>query len=433
MPAAMMSSHESARLLGAVHLATSKLAQNADARAVLRDILEICIEAVGAEGGTIYAHDPTTRTLKFWHVLPESVAEKIERMDIPDDYGVAGQVFQTGKTVTTENNRRSPRVRTDIERKAGVDVRNLVTVPLAIAGMPPIGVVQVVNKKNGTFNEADEAVLDIVSDVAAFALINSRLSEQQTRVASLEGMGRAAHDLANKAGVLVTFLPAIERDLTALRAALAVKPNPEAQAVLDSLQSHFDDVVSPYSDRVYRYSRLINDLAAGKTLTPKLRRASLASVVRESAEFLESDARNGRVAMVYELDTSVPEFEFDDLFVIRIVENLVGNAIKAVKERVTDEWLEQHRDDDEALGQVTVRTRYADGKHVLEVVDTGPGMSPATVRAILAGRAVSRWERNVGTGLGTKVVLDLAQALGAKVSIHSKLDEGTTFRVEFPA
>ena len=64
----------STRLLDAVHLATRKLASQRDLDVVLQEVLQICIEAVGASGGTIYMHDPATRTLQFRYVLPREVA-----------------------------------------------------------------------------------------------------------------------------------------------------------------------------------------------------------------------------------------------------------------------------------------------------------------------------------------------------------------------
>jgi signal transduction histidine kinase len=425
---------DSARLLAAVHTATRKLSRVGEIDAVMRDVLEICGEAVGAEGGTIYIHDPATRTLRFRHVLPEAVAARIEMLDIPDDFGVAGRVFRTGRAEVSEFTRRERSRPTDIERKAGILVRTMITVPLAISGMPPIGVVQLINKRNGNFNEADEAVLDTIGDVAALAVTNARLLEQQTQVAALEGMGRAAHDLANKAGVLVTFLEDFRRNLSAFRACVDVEAlAPEARFHLEMLEGSFEDVFAPYSERVYRYARLINDLAAGKPLEPKRKLAQLAAVVQESAQYLESPARAAHVQIRYDLQEDAPPVLIDELYVGRIVENLVGNAIKAVAETASDEWLEEHRGDtDEHVGHVTIRTLHAEGSHVLEIQDTGPGMAPGTVRAILSGQAGTRWERSAGSGLGTKVVRELVAALGGKLSIHSRLGEGTTFRIELP-
>lgn len=419
-------------LFDAVHLATRKLAEIGDVNAVLSDVLSICVEAVGAKGGTIYLHEPATRKLRFLHVLPEEIADRLERLDIPDDYGVAGRVFQSGKTEISSFPSGDPE-REDIREKSGVIVRTMITLPLQIKGMEPIGIVQLVNKRDGEFTEEDEAVLDTVSDVCTLAVINSRLLEQSKQVASLEGMGRTAHDLANKAGVLITFLPDFQRNLDALRGVLRLQGvRGDAMLHLDMLESTFKDVFAPYSERVYRYARLINDLAAGKQLQPKMKAQSLPIVVGEAVEYMLPQARRSHVELVTILDREVPELEFDDLYVIRIIENIVGNAIKAVAEMIPDDWAAQHGDDPDAVyGKVTVSTSFTGGKHSVVIRDEGPGLSPGTIRKILSGQARSEWGQNSGTGLGTKVIVELSQALNAKLSIHSKLGEGSTFTVEF--
>jgi signal transduction histidine kinase len=290
-----------------------------------------------------------------------------------------------------------------------------------------------VNKRLGTFDETDEAVLDTISDVATLAIMNSRMLDRSTKVAALEGMGRAAHDLANKAGVLVTFLPDFERNLNGLRAALATgEQNNEAKFYMEMLQGTYEDVFAPYSQRVYRYAKLVNDLAAGKELVPQRKFWNFAAVVREAAQYMESSARRSHVKLIYDLQLDAPEFAFDDLYVIRIVENLVGNAIKAVNETIPDSWLAENGGDvDATYGSVRIQYRLAGENHILVVSDDGPGMSPGTIRQILGGSAKSNWEQSTGSGLGTKVITELAMAHGAKLSIRSKLGEGSVFEVDF--
>ena len=422
------------RLLDAVHLATRKLATLEDTEIVLRDVLEICISAVGAEGGTIYLHDPATQTLTFRHVLPQEVADKLERMDIPDDYGVAGQVFRSGAAQRSVFQDGPDEAQQEIQDRSGVVVRTMITVPLQIADMPPIGVVQLVNKLDGEFNDSDEMVLDTVSDVSTLAVMHSRLLEHGAQIASLQGMGRAAHDLANKAGVVMTYLPDFERNLAGLRDQLGDSADDGAVGMyLEALEDNFRDVLVPYSERVYRYAKLISDLASGKALAPIKKNQSFGKAVRVAVEYLESQARKNHVALEFDLQEGAPTFEFDDMFVMRIAENLVGNAVKAVVETIPDDWLAQNGADiDATFGTVVIRYRYLEDHHILEVEDEGPGMSPATIRQILTGKARSAWIRNTGSGLGTKAVLELAATHDARVSIDSKLGEGTTFRVDFP-
>ncbi len=421
-------------MLDAIHQATSKLAAVGNVNEVLEEVLAICIEAVGAQGGTIYLHEPAARKLRFLHVLPKEIAHKLERLDIPDDFGVAGQVFQSGKTIINSFPYEGDPNSQSIKEKSGVVVRTMMTSPLQVKGLPPIGIIQLVNKQGG-FTEDDEAVLETVGSVCTLAVTNSRMREQSTRVASLEGMGRAAHDLANKAGVLMTFLPDFERSLNELRGTLRLQGiKGEANFYMDMLEGTFRDVFSPYSERVYRYARLVNDLAAGKELKPKRKFQSFASVVTEAVEYMEPQAKRNFIQLKCEADFDAPEFEFDDLYVIRITENLVGNAIKAMRDQIPPTWIAENSDDmDAVFGTIHVSTEYKNDHHILNVIDNGPGLSPSTIRDILSGSAKSSWAQSTGTGLGTKVILELTEALGGTISIKSRLGEGATFTVEFPA
>src|SRR6188474_338724 len=81
------------QLIRAVQVATRKLASSGNFDGLLSDVLAICVEAVGAWGGTIYLHDPAANRLRFQHVLPQESAERLQALDIADDYGVAGAVF----------------------------------------------------------------------------------------------------------------------------------------------------------------------------------------------------------------------------------------------------------------------------------------------------------------------------------------------------
>lgn len=425
---------QSSRLLEAVHLATRKLASLEDMDVVLQEVLQICADAVGASGGTIYIHEPSTRTLQFRYVLPKEVAEEIEMWEIADDFGVAGRVFQTGRPEITSYPKGGSRDHKEIRERTGVVVQNMMTLPLQIADLPPVGVVQIVNKIGGDFTDQDINVLDTVSDVSTLAIMHSRLMEESAQVASLQGMGRVAHDLANKAGVLMTFLPDMEANIKGLREGLSREGiKGQACEYLERLESSYNDVWVPYVERVYRFARLVNDLAAGKKLEPKKRLQSFADVVKVGVQYLESQARKAHVAIKFDLQADAPPFEFDDLYLVRIAENLVGNAIKATSEMVPDDWLAVHEGDlDATYDTVTVRTRFAGGKHILEVSDNGPGMSPGTIRRVLSGTARSQWGRGSGSGLGTKIVLDLAATHGAVVTVESRLGQGSTFRVSFP-
>ena len=85
---------------------------------------------------------------------------------------------------------------------------------------------------------------------------------------------------------------------------------------------------------------------------------------------------------------------------------------------------------------VTVRTAIEDGDGVLEVADSGPGLSPEQ-----ADRAFepfyrsdpSRDRTTGGAGLGLAIVAAIAKAHGGSVEVAETPGGGATFRVLVPA
>ncbi|MBN8691274.1 MAG: GAF domain-containing protein [Armatimonadetes bacterium] len=407
-------------LLDAIHLATRKLASSRRLDDVLPEVLSICVEAVGAEGGTIYLHNKDKCTLEFRHVLPESSAAVLKFSDIPDDFGAAGRVFQNR---TTEVSVLEPEIDPSITKKTGVDVHNMITVPLMLDDTEPIGIVQLINKREGVFNDDDQTVLETISSVSTLAYLNWQLLEEQTRASQLLGMGRVAHDIKNMAFALEANLTfSSETVKMAVEHGKEAGSDAESMGYLESIHEIVGEL-NDSIDRIKRYATLMSDLSAGKELAPEMKLAKLGAVVENAASFLESEGRKNGIEVNYDINYDAPATMHDSMFVFRIVQNLVSNAIKAVAET--------RHDDVDDVESVLVRYRF-DKKHYIEVVDTGPGMTRETADKILRGSARSVWAKSSGSGWGTKIVLELTHAHGGEVSIDSESGVGTTFRVCLP-
>ena len=307
----------------------------------------------------------------------------------------------------------------------------MVATPLMMEQENPIGVVQLLNKTDGPFNETDGAVLDTIASVATMAYVNYRLNEESARASTLLGMGKVSHDIGNLAASLYASLSFSEMAIGALKESLVNHELPKgAEENLESLDPMVDDLKKSV-DRIVGYSRLISDMSAGREMRPNLVLASMAETIQKGAAYLESESRSKHVSLLYNIDFNTPETMFDDLFVFRIVQNLVGNSVKAVFETIPDEKIEQ-ADEDETFGSVTVIYRFENGEHIFEVSDTGPGMTREVAKRILSGNARSQWSKAGGSGWGTKIVLELAVSLGGSVEIDSEIGKGSTFRVRFP-
>lgn len=80
-------------------------------------------------------------------------------------------------------------------------------------------------------------------------------------------------------------------------------------------------------------------------------------------------------------------------------------------------------------GTLTVRTRRADGKVIIEVADTGSGLTPEECERIFTPYYTSKQH---GTGLGLAIVQSVVSDHGGRISVQSEPGQGTAFVIELP-
>ena len=82
-------------------------------------------------------------------------------------------------------------------------------------------------------------------------------------------------------------------------------------------------------------------------------------------------------------------------------------------------------------GTITVRTRSANSRVIMEVADTGTGMTEEVRQRCLEPFFTTKGDR--GTGLGLSMVYGILQRHQGTVEIETALGKGTTFRLSLPA
>jgi signal transduction histidine kinase len=87
-------------------------------------------------------------------------------------------------------------------------------------------------------------------------------------------------------------------------------------------------------------------------------------------------------------------------------------------------------------GRLRIRSRHVIGKDDLHALvriligDTGSGISREMLRNIFEPFVTTKGEK--GTGLGLWIVKGIIQNHGGKLSVKSKLGQGTVFRIDLP-
>jgi putative nucleotidyltransferase with HDIG domain len=165
-----------------------KICTEAQSDALFQTILENAVRLGDAEGGTIYFYDEPSESLIFKFVIsadPE-VAKRLTGMHLKKGAGIVGKVAETLKTELVADTRGDPRFAKDFDRKTGFETRSILTVPLQFYDIETqsqtlVGVLQLVNKKVGSFGETDAQELEAFGGFAASLLTRAKLFERLRR------------------------------------------------------------------------------------------------------------------------------------------------------------------------------------------------------------------------------------------------------------
>lgn len=95
--------------------------------------------------------------------------------------GIAGAAALTGQTINVEDAYKDPRFYRGIDGRTGYQTRSLLVVPLRSHEGNVIGTFQVLNKKNGVFNQYDEGIAELLGAQIATAIETVQLVEELNR------------------------------------------------------------------------------------------------------------------------------------------------------------------------------------------------------------------------------------------------------------
>ncbi len=146
--------------------------------------------------------------------------------------------------------------------------------------------------------------------------------------------------------------------------------------------------------------------------------ADLVEIARAVLVEAEGQLRGKPVRLLSDFPPDKLPLRGDARLLRRVLQNLVGNALKFTQQ-----------------GEVRLALRRDGAQLVAEVVDTGPGIAPEALSAIFeeyrqAGDARARRE---GTGLGLAIARRFVEMHHGTISAASTLGKGSTFTVRLPA
>jgi signal transduction histidine kinase len=149
---------------------------------------------------------------------------------------------------------------------------------------------------------------------------------------------------------------------------------------------------------------------------PQLQQVQVNDVVTAVAQLFQAQLQApGRPAIQckVKLDERLAPISADPELLHRALSNLVLNAMDAMPNG----------------GSLSLSTRANDGKVVIEVADTGSGLTREECERIFTPYYTSKQH---GTGLGLAIVQSVVSDHGGRISVQSEPGRGTTFIIELP-
>ncbi len=257
----------------------------------------------------------------------------------------------------------------------------------------------------------------VFRDVTEQRSLQKRL-EVSDRLASLGTLAAGvAHEVNNPLAVVVANAAYVESELRDLRAHFARLGGGATEL------ARFDELLGAQGEiepAAKRIARIVSDLRLfARPAVPSPTESDVARAVHWVVRSTEHELRH-RARVVTDIPAALPRVKVDETRLGQILVNLMVNAGHAIASG--------HFDDNE----VSVRARAEGDAVVIEVRDTGAGMTPEVLKQVFDPFFTTR-EVGVGTGLGLAICHGIATSVGGHIEAESELGRGSVFRLFLPA
>jgi signal transduction histidine kinase len=235
------------------------------------------------------------------------------------------------------------------------------------------------------------------------------------RVEITQLMGEITHDVKNLLMPLVAGTDLLAEEIDDVFRHLPTMEPARAE------QSHSacEEVITMFrntSRRIQDRMKAIADYAALTRVSQKFEACLIGKIAESVVKSLRAAAEQRQVRLSTEGLRGLPAIAGDEARLYSLLYNLVNNAIPEVPPH----------------GLVTISGSHQAGDDFirLRVADTGNGMPPDIRDHLFTNRLVS--SKTGGTGLGTKIVKDVVDMHGGRITVESELGKGTTFDIRLP-
>ena len=185
-------------------------------------------------------------------------------------------------------------------------------------------------------------------------------------------------------------------------------------------ESREADLLNTVDEEMHRLLRLINDLLnfsryQNGLQTLELSTCGLGALLQQTQQRFTTQAAELQISLACEVHGDLPDVQIDPLQIERVLDNLIGNALR-----------HSHPG-----GHIRLQARQQDDRVVLSVEDNGEGI-PYRQQARIFEPFVQVSRKKGGAGLGLALCKEIIQLHGGQIGVHSRAGQGAQFYVALP-
>jgi signal transduction histidine kinase len=273
-----------------------------------------------------------------------------------------------------------------------------IAVPMRTRGRL-IGVLSCV-RGAGKREEPDHGLLLELAERASGAIDNARLYQEAQRAIAVRDdlLAVVSHDLQSPVNAIGMTVKSLLKD-PALIANESVK---RSLALVGRTSKHIGQLCTELME--------VGSIQAGR-LSIFPRPTALAPLLQEALAILEPLVLDKHQSVITHLEPSLPLVQCDGERVLRVLMNLIGNAIKFSSDGA----------------ELVISMRKASDQLEVTIRDTGPGIAREDLPKLFEPYWRSRHAGRRGMGLGLYIARGIMEAHGGHIWAESELGVGSTF------
>jgi signal transduction histidine kinase len=403
------------RELEAARRISEALFQHSNVEKLVEQGLKIALEVVNCEEGSVLMANPETEELVFYHSVGEQAPKP--GTSFPWKEGIAGTVFSRGEPLVIQDVKQDKRHMGKIDQVTGFTTRDMIALPLKRWEGHSIGILEVMNKRDGRLNQDDVAILTIIASFTAIFIEQARLFQEAKLAEVARILGDIGQDVNNLLMPVRGSASILKDEFKEVYGALPPLDPEKAKASYEMCQEMIR-LMAYHLKLIQERIRETTDCIKGLTSPPQFSACFIQHVIGSVYDTLREMAKEKNINLCHKGIQDLPEIQADASRLFNAFYNLVKNAISEVPPG----------------GDILIHGKIDKQMKILniDVQDSGGGI-PAEIReSLFTYSALSRSSEKKGTGLGTKIVKDVIDAHHGKISVESEMGKGTRFSIMLP-